>query len=124
HGALDAYEEHDEFYWNATGVWPVTVEQFTARVTLPEGTEVVADCYEGPAGSNATCPAQASGNTAVYSSSQPIGFNQQVTIAAAFPKGVVDVSPPITEDRVSIDDFFALDIIELGGAALGSLVAI
>jgi uncharacterized membrane protein len=47
-----------------------------------------------------------------------------MTIVAGFPKGTVDVQPPLLHDKPSIDDYFELDVFEVGGAALVGVAGI
>lgn len=120
-GALDAYDDHDELYWDASGEWPVSIANFTVTVKLPAGAESRAVCYEGFAGSNARCEASADGSTITYRATRELGENEQVTIVAGWQKGLVEVGPPMLGDRVSIGDFFTFDALEFGGV-VGSFV--
>ncbi|MEO9254977.1 MAG: DUF2207 domain-containing protein, partial [Tepidiformaceae bacterium] len=38
-GALDAYSDHDELYWNAFSNWPVQTEHVNVEVHLPDGAD-------------------------------------------------------------------------------------
>jgi len=53
-GALNAFPEHDELYWNVTGNWPVRMLQATSTVTLPGDSPIETACYQGAAGSTET----------------------------------------------------------------------
>ncbi|MEX1102861.1 MAG: DUF2207 domain-containing protein, partial [Dehalococcoidia bacterium] len=123
-GALDAYDDHDELYWDATGnLWPVVMEAVSITVELPEGADLRITCYEG-ASSNALCRSASDGNRAAYSATREMFPGEEVTIVAGWQKGIVDVPPPILKDRPSIDDHFALDALEFGGAGILGLAGI
>ena len=54
-GALNAFPDHDELYWNAIGdEWPVSISDASVRVTAPADIQRVA-CYAGPSGSTIPC---------------------------------------------------------------------
>ncbi|MGH2611096.1 MAG: DUF2207 domain-containing protein, partial [Tepidiformaceae bacterium] len=117
-GALDAYEDHDELYWDATGsLWPVVMEAVNVTLELPEGADLRATCFEG-ASSSALCQSAAEGNRAAYAATREMFPGEEVTIVAGWQKGIVDVPPPLLRDRPSIDDYFELDALEFGGAGL------
>ncbi len=123
-GALNAFDDHDELYWNITGPWPeATLEKVSVTVSLPRGAVTGAICYEGYQ-STATCPATAQGTTASFSSSRDLYANEELTVAVAWPRGIVDVPPPLTQDRPSIDDYFELDPVEFGGAGVVGVLAL
>ncbi len=125
-GAFDAYDDHDELYWDASGEWPVGIQSFSMTVNLPDGAAARAVCYEGFAGSNEPCQADAAGKTVRYTSARPLSENEQVTIVAGWNPGVVHIDPPKLQDRANLKDFVTLDALEFGGivgsAALGILV--
>src|SRR5688572_3782006 len=125
-GAMDAYDDHDELYWDASGEWPVSMAAFTLTVTLPEGAETMAVCYEGYAGSNEQCTAAPDGRTIRYASTRELSEDEQVTIVAGWQRGIVEVGPPQLQDRPGVSDFFTFDAMEwagLGGSAiLGVLI--
>lgn len=123
-GALDAYDDHGELYWDASGKWPVSIESFRITVELPAGAEAYAVCYQGYAGSNEQCPAMASGNVATFASNRELSWTEQVTIAVGWQPGVVDIPPPMLEDRLTVGDLFTLDIVEWGGLILSFLAGI
>ncbi|MCC7362917.1 MAG: DUF2207 domain-containing protein [Dehalococcoidia bacterium] len=123
-GVLDAYEDFDQLFWNASGTWPVPVERFVVRVTLPSGEFDRTFCYEGDPDDDVDCPSRANGAVASFTSDGVIPPGEQVTIAAEFPKGIAEIQPPMLKDKPTIDDYFALDPLELGGAVLGSLAGV
>lgn len=95
-GAMNAFEDHDEFYWNVTGHgWPVRVQRATATVA-GEGLQSAA-CYVGRVGSTARCAAEVAGNgsEARFTTAGPLGVEEGMTIVVGVRKGVVEVEPPI-----------------------------
>ena len=117
--ALDPYDDHDELYWDVVGEWPeADIKHVSVKLTLPDGANLTTLCYQGANRSTQRCDAFPKGSTATYASTRTLNPYEQMTIVAGWQKGVVTVQPPIVKDRVSTDDFFELDWIELGGAAL------
>ncbi|MFN8617217.1 MAG: DUF2207 domain-containing protein [Dehalococcoidia bacterium] len=114
-------------YWDASGTWEESpIEQFTMSVNLPDGAETRAVCYEGFAGSDEQCVSTASGNTATYLSARELSPNEQVTIVAGWQRGIVEVGPPVLQDRATVSDFLTFDAAEfaglLGSGILGLLI--
>ncbi len=123
-GALDAYDDHDELYWDVTGnLWGVVMEAVNITVELPPEAELEVVCYQG-AGSSAQCRSAAAGNTVTYAATREMFPGEEVTIVAGWQKGVVDVPPPILRDRPSIDDYFELDALEFGTAGVLGVLGI
>lgn len=84
----------DELYWNATGSgWEFPIDEATARITLPSpakfGNRAV---YTGAQGSTATDASvvDEQPGTITFRTAQPLPVHAGLTVAAAFPKGVVD----------------------------------
>jgi hypothetical protein len=102
-GALNAFEDHDELYWNVTGdTWPVPIERVTVSVTAPAIT--AADCFQGPEGSTEKCQKGISPSRADYQSSRTLRSGEEVTIVAGLQKGSVQVSGPILVTKKSLGD--------------------
>ncbi|HEY7268730.1 MAG TPA: DUF2207 domain-containing protein, partial [Dehalococcoidia bacterium] len=125
-GALNAFQDHDELYWNVTGVnSPVPMERVTASVSGPAITD--AQCFQGPDGSTETCPKGISPSRADYQSSRTIQSGEQVTIVTALEKGAVQVSGPILVEKKSageqIRDFLGLAPLPIAGAVFVGIVA-
>ncbi len=123
-GAFDAYDDHDELYWDASGEWPVPIEAFTLTVKLPPGAKSMAACYEGYAGSNAECAASADGSTISYQSTRELSSNEQVTIVAGWQHGIVDVAVPVLAERTTFRSFFTFDAPEFGGLIASGIVGV
>ena len=120
-GTLNAFAGHDELFWNVTGSrWEVPLERVEVRVTLPPRAEAFATCFEGYA--SETCSYAVSGSSATFAANRTLFPGEELTIAVGWQKGVVDIQPPVLDDRVSVDDFFTFDWIEWAGfAAFGVL---
>ncbi|MGH7657245.1 MAG: DUF2207 domain-containing protein, partial [Gemmatimonadales bacterium] len=97
---LGFFEDHDELYWQVTGVdWPVPILKASATVTLPgAGVATAGDttgwsawCYAGWAESSSSerCTAAVAGAGRYTFESGRLEPGEGLTLVAAFPKGVV-----------------------------------
>jgi uncharacterized membrane protein YgcG len=94
-GALNPFDDHDEFFWNVTGEWPVRIEQATAEVVLPDGGILDTECFQGPEGSTEACADAFSGDLAEFGSTRTLPEAEQMTIVVGLEKGAVEVAPPV-----------------------------
>lgn len=90
------FKEFDELYWNATGTgWAFPIDHARARITLPAAVGMIqTSVYTGSQGStdtNAEVTASVPGQVD-FETTAPLGRYEGLTVAAAWPKGVV--SPP------------------------------
>ncbi|KFL36344.1 DUF2207 domain-containing protein [Arenimonas donghaensis] len=92
---LGFFDEHDELYWNVTGLgWDFVIEKASARVTLPAPVPADAlrlDAYTGPQGSRqgdyrARVPGP---GVAEFEALGPLGSYEGLTVVVGFPKGLV-----------------------------------
>jgi uncharacterized membrane protein YgcG len=116
-GAMNAFPDRDELYWNAIGTqWPTAIDRATVHLTAPgEITDVA--CYTGAQGSGLPCDrAAARGDQAQFAQGQLFPY-EGLTVAVALPKGTVAVGQPILEERWSIHKAFVADAGHLGAAA-------
>lgn len=133
-GALNAFPDHDEFFWNVTGDdWPVPIESATASVILPAGGVDAVDCFQGRTGSTERCESSLSASGAAFSATRELPSGSGMTIVVGIEKGFVNVSPlvlqPIEPDALDeIEDAFdvtpwtvsaALAVLVVGMAAVG-----
>ena len=129
-GALNAFPEHDELYWNAVGhSWGVPIGRPSVTVRTPLSPLEVA-CFAGPVGSQRACgsaniegqpPGRAPGATFEHPS---LGPYEGLTIVVALPKGVVPEPRPILEERWSLQRAFAVTPLTVGLAgAVAAAVA-
>ncbi len=113
--------DKDEIYWNATGTgWTFPIDMAEARITLPSpaafGDRMV---YTGPQGATDGRDARVVEETPgriVFRTTQPLGREEGLTVAVAFPKGVVDA--PSATDRAS---WWLADWGALGAAGIALL---
>ncbi len=102
-GALNAFDDHDELYWNAIGAeWQAPILAATARVELP-GTSTQQACFAGPVGSNLPCgEVLPSDGTVAFA--QPAGLApfSALTVVVGLPKGAVAATGPHLEERWSL----------------------
>jgi uncharacterized membrane protein YgcG len=97
------FPDYDELYWNATGTgWTFVIEQAEARITLPERVPFRQTAfYTGPQGGqgrDAAIVEQQPGRI-VFRTTRPLPPKNGLTVAAAWPKGVVE--PPSPSQRAS-----------------------
>lgn len=127
-GALNPFENHDEFYWNATGHdWTVPIEEAQIEVRFPAGTEIdAAECFTGSFGSTDRCETEVEGERVVFRTGR-LRFAEGATVLVALPKGEVEVPEPLLDDRLEPGDLFTFSPLELGLSAVttvASLVAV
>lgn len=90
------FDEHDELYWNVTGLgWDFSIEQASATVTLP-GEVAAADmrleAYTGRSGEQGQdYTASAAGpGVAEFATTRPLGSYEGLTLVVGFPKGLIE----------------------------------
>jgi uncharacterized membrane protein YgcG len=112
-GAIAAFPDHAELYWNAVGnEWTVPITAATVQVRGPATVTKVA-CYRGPTGSNYPCQrAMARGQNATYLESSFLP-GSGLTVVAAFPPGSVTATGPILHERPNLASFFAPTALSL-----------
>ncbi|HUG46437.1 MAG TPA: DUF2207 domain-containing protein, partial [Sphingomicrobium sp.] len=99
---IGRFAEFDELYWNATGNgWDFPIEVAEARIQLPSPAPFTRHAaYTGPEGStdsNARVVSEQPGEI-VFRTTWPLGSREGLTVAAAWPKGVV--AEPDEETRL------------------------
>ena len=97
------FDDYDELYWNVTGNgWIFPIDMAEARIALPKpvqfGNRAV---YTGPQGADGKAAKVVSEEPGriVFQTTAPLGPEEGLTVAAAFPKGVV--APPTGSERAS-----------------------
>ena len=101
-GAMNAFADHDELYWNIDGgQWPVPKKSVSATVSFPTGSFQKAACYQGSAGSTEACSfgkvtlgAPGGVNTLTYTSTRQLASGEQMTVVTGLNKGAVSVPAP------------------------------
>lgn len=122
-GAINAFADHDELYWNAVGNdWPVPIEKATAMVHAPADITQVA-CFSGAFGATLACDtATSTGATAEFSKAS-LNPYESMTFVIALPKGAITPSPtPIFEERFNFASAFR--VTSATGGVSGGLLAV
>ena len=92
---LGFFEDHDELYWNVTGLDSVfVIESASARVRLPGAVppaQLRLDAYTGYAGEQGKAFVASAPQPGVteFASTQPLQPGQGLTVVVGFPKGLV-----------------------------------
>jgi uncharacterized membrane protein YgcG len=91
---IGRFKTFDELYWNATGNgWDFPIDVAEARIRLPEavrfGDRATYTGGQGTTLSNAQVVEEKPGEIS-FRTTLPLGAQEGLTVAAAFPKGVVD----------------------------------
>ncbi len=98
---LGRFEGFDELYWNVTGNgWRFPIDRAAVTITLPSaakfGQRAIYTGYQGDTSSNAIVTGESPG-TISFATNAPLEAGQGLTVAVAFPKGVVDAPSSTTE---------------------------
>ncbi len=97
------FDDFDELYWNVTGTgWTLPITQASATIVLPQPADILRTAiYTGPQGAQgkaATVTSQERGRVS-FATTAPLAPREGLTIAAAWPKGIV--IPPTTAELAS-----------------------
>ena len=127
-GALNAFEAHDELFWNVTGnEWEVPIRDTTVRVHAPA--VKLSRCFEGPVGSTQPCASSDRTNIAATFSADRLRPGEGLTIVAGFPPDAVDVPAPLLIEKwtagralagspAAVPAALAVSVLGLGGLGL------
>jgi hypothetical protein len=99
-GALNAFPDHVELYWNAIGDgWGVPIDAATVRVVTPTAPTQQA-CFAGPTGSSLPCGSITAAGPEV-TATQPggLGAYSAFTVVVGLPEGAVTATGPLLEER-------------------------
>ena len=115
---LGFYKDYDELYWNVTGNgWIFPIDHASATIAIPSAVDFgEAAAYTGAQGSSAR-NAEVSSRTPGeirFETTASLGPYEGLTVAAAFPKGVVD--EPSENQKLG---WFIVDFLPILIAALG-----
>jgi hypothetical protein len=113
---LGFFQDFDELYWNVTGTgWSFPIDAAQAVVQLPPGAKVLK--YRGYTGSQGEkgkdFMARAGAGEIFFKTTAPLAGHQGLTIAVAWPKGIVQA--PTAQDR------FAFFLKDNQSAAVGGI---
>jgi uncharacterized membrane protein YgcG len=104
-GAMNAFSDHDELFWNVDGaLWPVTKQTVSAAVHIPAEGYQKSACYQGAPGSTDGCRTthvhQINGiDVAGFASTRSLDSGEEMSAVVAIKKGVIAVPPPLLEPR-------------------------
>jgi uncharacterized protein (TIGR04222 family) len=124
-GALNAFPDHDELYWNAIGTgWEVPIDRAAVTVEAPAEIRRVT-CYVGYEGSTEPCGSgEATGSTARFSAGRSLVPSEGLTVVVALPKGAVPEPRPIYEERWSAARAFTVTPATVAATAVVAAVAV
>jgi hypothetical protein len=123
--ALNAFPDHDELYWNATGVWPVRIASAVVIVTAPGGAIDRVRCFQGPEGSRDPCRSEFTADRATYTATRPLADGEQLTIVAGLRKGAVaEPTPKLVSRPREVTEYFTTTpvYLALAGVAFTGIV--
>jgi hypothetical protein len=122
-GALNAFPDHVELYWNAVpGQWNSPILHSQVTVTAPAINEVA--CYAGPEGSSLPCDRAIHSQTQARFVSRDLGNGSTLTTVVGMPAGAVAVPPPQLERIWTIGYAFSAGGWHLPVAALALLAGL
>lgn len=107
-GELGRYRDYDELYWNVTGTgWRLPIDVAEVRIRLPEAAPFgQRSVYTGPQGSkaaNAEVVEERAGEI-LFRTTVPLDREEGLTVAVAFPKGIVSPPDQWVSARNSVSD--------------------
>ncbi|MFA5829322.1 MAG: DUF2207 domain-containing protein [Candidatus Gracilibacteria bacterium] len=102
--ALLFLKDHDELYWNITGdQWETDIQKASATITVPaeiQQKDLKADCYTGAYGStDKKCDLKIQDNTTTVTSTTDFKYGEGLTVAVAFPKGII--KEPTAQEKIT-----------------------
>lgn len=102
-GTLNAFDDHDELYWNAIGDgWDVPIEAATVTVVTPAPPTQQA-CFTGPRGSSLPCESiDAAGGSVKAVQSAGLAPYDAFTVVVGLPENAVRATGPILTERFSL----------------------
>ncbi len=102
-GALNAFTDHDELYWNAIGIeWAVPISSASVEVVTPQPATQQA-CFAGPSGSSLPCgSAAATGDRVTFGQPAGLGAYDALTVVVGLPKGSVTATGPHLAERPTL----------------------
>lgn len=118
---LGFFADYDELYWNVTGNgWVFPIDHAGARIELPaavQAGDLRTDFYTGPQGASGKDAEShvVSERTIVFESTRALRAFEGLTVAAGWPKGLVN--EPTSTDKIA---YFLQD----NGAALALLIGL
>ncbi len=115
---LRFFDDFDELYWNVNGnKWRLTADTVIARITLPEGAEIVQEqAFTGRFGqrNGAYFVSDRTKNSITYETTKPLQRYEGLTVAVAWQKGVVPAPSVFTTWFWSMWDNLGLVLLAFG----------
>ncbi|MCC7009674.1 MAG: DUF2207 domain-containing protein [Acidobacteria bacterium] len=116
-GVLNGFADHDEYYWNATGRWPVTIERATIRVLAPDSGIQRVECFQGVGSSTDRCDARFAPGEAVFTATRPLAEQEEMAVVVGLRKGVVrEPVPNLSKMPRSVFEFFGRTPVFIAGS--------
>jgi len=114
------FPDHDELYWNVTGNgWAFPIDEASAHIRLPGPVQLsrpsVYTGAQGAQGQDAEVVSQGPGEIS-FRTTRALGDHEGLTVAVAWPKGVIAQPPPPS----ALSQFFT-DDGPIGAAIIGLL---
>ncbi len=117
---LGFFDDYDELYWNVTGNgWVFPIDHASARIELPAAVDrqdLRTDFYTGPQGDNGKHAESRISNerVVVFETTRGLQAYEGLTVAVAWPKGIVH--EPAASERLTyfLDDNTAALVLLLG----------
>lgn len=124
HRQLGFFDEHDELYWNVTGLgWAFPIDHASASVSLPSAvpeSQLRLHHFTGAAGARGShASARVAGDGRVlFETGQPLAAGEGLTISVGFPKGLVQA--PSQSERIGwfVRDNRGVLVLGLGGLGI------
>ena len=105
-GTLNAFDEHDEFFWNVISDWGVPIDDARITVTAPAAiTEVT--CFAGYVGSSSGCAGISSGGVVAEFQDGNLAPYEAMTVVVGVPKGAVSETGPLLVELWSAKKAFS-----------------
>jgi len=115
---LRFFGEYDELYWNVTGnFWSFPINTASATVRLPDGARILQYAaytgYRGSTGSDAQAR-QEGPRRITFETTRPLRTREGLTIAVAWPKGVVQQPSDLSIALRRVFDNWGLILLAIG----------
>jgi uncharacterized membrane protein YgcG len=119
---LGFFTDYDELYWNVTGNgWAFPIDRAEATIRLPQpvqfGNRALYTGAQGASERNAEVASEQPGVISIRTTA-PLGPNEGLTIAVAWPKGVIEAPPAPTASEQWLAENGAM------GAAIAALAGL
>ena len=124
-GALNAFGDHDELYWNATGQqWAVAITEASATVAVPANGLLWINCFQGETASREACRSSSMPGQAQFGATRGLSPGEQLTILVGMKKGVAgnNLAPMLKAKPRTFLEFFDISPATVAGAVLIFLI--